>query len=568
MSESKELKRPIKNELNDEEADQPSAKRVKKLAETAAKKGDDAESDASHRHSSKDENAIKDETTDQSSNKEGNNDGATKSVKKKGRKRKKMLHASIRSQMEFYFSDANLSKDRFMQNEIKDGPEVPLEVFMNFNKVKALTDDVKEIAKALQYSTVLKVSEDGRKVSRITPFKPRSKEEIENCTIYVEHLPPNATIEWVTNVFTEFGKVTYVSLPKLKDPSRIKGFAFVEFEEPDSAIKAVKAYHAADAYASLSENPGQLCSIKTFNEENQIEDPGVTTVVQKESDDKEDDENEEPEKKKKKVDQDEESATVADEDEQAQTSNKSGKNNSKNKVKKQSSASSLKDEIHLETQILSLQAMSKKEWKKLRNKYLDMQRKCLKQMRINARRQTYDNSREKGDDKSAEFIPRQEKTRAESPKVVIETPAPDFQPGLIVKIVLDEPISDAKRFKNQVKCQDGVSYVEAQDCSLTAFVRCTDAPAAESLVGKKIWSHSEVLQGDEEREYWRKIEENRVKKRDKSSSNRSRKSGAERAKQKKLMTTEEPSIDADMPGFPSRAAQHRSLHIRFDDSDN
>jgi hypothetical protein len=26
-------------------------------------------------------------------------------------------------------------------------------------------------------------------------------------------------------------------------------------------------------------------------------------------------------------------------------------------------------------------------------------------------------------------------------------PCPDFQPGLIVKIILDEPISDAKRFK-------------------------------------------------------------------------------------------------------------------------
>lgn len=56
---------------------------------------------------------------------------------------------------------------------------------MNFNKVKALTDDVKEVAKALQYSTVLKVSEDGTKVSRITPFVPRSKDEVDLCTIYV-----------------------------------------------------------------------------------------------------------------------------------------------------------------------------------------------------------------------------------------------------------------------------------------------------------------------------------------------------------------------------------------------
>lgn len=53
-------------------------------------------------------------------------------------------------------------------------------------------------------------------------------------------MPSNATIEWVTNVFSEFGTVSYVSLPKFKDPNKIKGFAFVEFQKPESAVKAIK----------------------------------------------------------------------------------------------------------------------------------------------------------------------------------------------------------------------------------------------------------------------------------------------------------------------------------------
>lgn len=54
-----------------------------------------------------------------------------------------------------------------------------------------------------------------------------------------ERLPPHASIEWITSIFSEYGVVAYVSLPKFKDATRIKGFAFVEFCDPESAAKAV-----------------------------------------------------------------------------------------------------------------------------------------------------------------------------------------------------------------------------------------------------------------------------------------------------------------------------------------
>lgn len=40
----------------------------------------------------------------------------------KPRLRKKALHASILKQMEFYFSDANLNKDRFLSELLKTNP--------------------------------------------------------------------------------------------------------------------------------------------------------------------------------------------------------------------------------------------------------------------------------------------------------------------------------------------------------------------------------------------------------------------------------------------------------------
>lgn len=63
--------------------------------------------------------------------------------------------------------------------------EVKLETFLNFNKIRNLTEDVKEIAKALKFSSQLRLSEDGTTVSRITSFQPKSQEEVDNCTIYV-----------------------------------------------------------------------------------------------------------------------------------------------------------------------------------------------------------------------------------------------------------------------------------------------------------------------------------------------------------------------------------------------
>ena len=44
-----------------------------------------------------------------------------------------------------------------------------------------------------------------------------------------------------------------------------------------------------------------------------------------------------------------------------------------------------------------------------------------------------------------------------------------------------------------------VHYVEAEDLSQVAFVRCTGADAARSLVEQNIWKQSEILQGTYQR---------------------------------------------------------------------
>jgi hypothetical protein len=61
--------------------------------------------------------------------------------------------------------------------------DVDISVFVRFNKIRALTTDIKDIADALRNSQFLSLTEDGTKVFRTTPIK--EKDNIDDCTIYV-----------------------------------------------------------------------------------------------------------------------------------------------------------------------------------------------------------------------------------------------------------------------------------------------------------------------------------------------------------------------------------------------
>ncbi|EGI67069.1 PREDICTED: uncharacterized protein LOC105144452 [Acromyrmex echinatior] len=184
----------------------------------------------------------------------------------KPRLRKKALHASILKQMEFYFSDANLNKDRYLSGLLKENPYVDLEVFTRFNKLRELTTDINRIAKALQGSTMLKVSEDGTKVCRLTPIQ--KKRDIDQCTIYVQNLPPDADHDWLISIFSKYGLVEYVSIPRYRSNRKIKGFAFVEFDKPSSAEECIKTFRKKKGVLPSYISPNELLSITTFDEPN------------------------------------------------------------------------------------------------------------------------------------------------------------------------------------------------------------------------------------------------------------------------------------------------------------
>lgn len=87
--------------------------------------------------------------------------------------------AAIRKQVEYYFGDTNLPRDKFLQTAIAKNEDkwVPIETLCTFNRLKVLSTDAAAIADALAGSELVETSED-RTALRRAPSKPLLDESV------------------------------------------------------------------------------------------------------------------------------------------------------------------------------------------------------------------------------------------------------------------------------------------------------------------------------------------------------------------------------------------------------
>ncbi|XP_071952791.1 la-related protein 6-like [Antedon mediterranea] len=167
------------------------------------------------------------------------------------------LQEKIVKQVEFYFSDTNITKDAFLLKHVKRNREgyVSLKLITSFKKVKKLTKDWRSVRHSLQQRSVsLVVNPDGKKVKRKDPL-PEYDETTPSRTVIVVNLPSqNPTIENVNELFKECGEISLVRIirPGKSVPPDIRKHmgkhydigntlcALVEFEKSESALNAVK----------------------------------------------------------------------------------------------------------------------------------------------------------------------------------------------------------------------------------------------------------------------------------------------------------------------------------------
>jgi hypothetical protein len=60
-----------------------------------------------------------------------------------------------------------------------------LSVFLKFNKIRELTNDIKQIVKSLKHSDLLELNETGTMARRKVAFVEPSQKDVDKKTIYV-----------------------------------------------------------------------------------------------------------------------------------------------------------------------------------------------------------------------------------------------------------------------------------------------------------------------------------------------------------------------------------------------
>uniref|UniRef100_A0A1B0CHK5 Uncharacterized protein n=1 Tax=Lutzomyia longipalpis TaxID=7200 RepID=A0A1B0CHK5_LUTLO len=166
------------------------------------------------------------------------------------------LESSIIRQVEYYFGDTNLARDKFLQEQVaKDTAGwVDLTVLLTFKRLAALTTEPEVVCKALAKSTemIVEVNEDRTKLRR-HPDNPlpeqneETRKEVQARTVYAKGFPvEGTTIEDLLEYFQPFEKVVNIQMrrrPEKKDGNTVhvfKGSCFVTFATLEQAKEFVE----------------------------------------------------------------------------------------------------------------------------------------------------------------------------------------------------------------------------------------------------------------------------------------------------------------------------------------
>lgn len=130
------------------------------------------------------------------------------------------LERDIIRQIEYYFSENNLRRDKFLIQKVGEADGwVDINVLLTFNRLKAITEDAEKIADAVVKSPhgTVQVSEDRLKLRRhpdnpLPEFNETRRKEVQARTAYAKGFPLDSNLTTLIDYFNNnFENVEQVS---------------------------------------------------------------------------------------------------------------------------------------------------------------------------------------------------------------------------------------------------------------------------------------------------------------------------------------------------------------------
>jgi len=164
-------------------------------------------------------------------------DGSQTNANKK-RKLDPELASKVLKQVEFYFSDSNFPKDKFLRAQAALDAEgyVSLDKILTFKRMQELCTDKEAVVEVLRDSSVIQLNPDETMVKRIAPLP--ENDITKERTAFTEGWPENVTMEQVSSFFSSIGSVLSVRFIKDTD-KHLTGKVYVEFSSVEELQKAI-----------------------------------------------------------------------------------------------------------------------------------------------------------------------------------------------------------------------------------------------------------------------------------------------------------------------------------------
>jgi la-related protein 6 len=168
------------------------------------------------------------------------------------------LAEKIVDQVEFYFSDANITKDKFLLKHIWRNKQgfVSIKLITSFKRVKSLTRDWEVVSRVLsEFSKDLEVNEAGTKVRRRTPIPKPDKTSASRSVVLTKFSKDDPSVDYVKELMSQYGEIVLIRFfrPGTTLPQDIKEHQSAHAEFCISLCAVVEFKHIQEAERACSE---------------------------------------------------------------------------------------------------------------------------------------------------------------------------------------------------------------------------------------------------------------------------------------------------------------------------